>query len=152
MSGNCGSCGYYHRYIGKCLNNDVMKQMRQANDWCINYEPKQEERQMKDYIVEKHEVKLDGTWCKVNPILDTDTKIMFHDPRQQPAPASIAAPVPGAFSVNHLMIFKGDPYYRTSRTMRVLLNQDLDIVEKMKANYVEAEPSPSCFYATIILD
>lgn len=116
---------------------------------------------MKDYIVQKHEVKLDGTWCEVNAVVDTENKIMFHDPRQQPAPAagisagisSAIAPTPGAFSVNHLMIYKGDPYYRTSRTMRVLLNQDLDIVAKLKAKQPEPDkPSPGCFYATIVLD
>lgn len=108
---------------------------------------------MKDYIVQKHEVKLDGTWCEVNAVVDTENKIMFHDPRQQPAPASVAPAVPGAFSVNHLMIYKGDPYYRVSRTMRVLLNQDLDIVTKLEANQPEPDkPSPGCFYATIILD
>ena len=34
---------------------------------------------MKDYIVEKHEVKLDGTWYVVEPILNTENKIMFID-------------------------------------------------------------------------
>ncbi len=77
---------------------------------------------------------------------------MFTDPRPAPAAPSSMAPVPGAVIVSHLMIYKSDPYYRTSRTMRVLLNQDLDIVEKIKSNYAEAEPSPGCFYATVILD
>ncbi len=108
---------------------------------------------MKDYIVEKHEVKLDGTWYKVNPVVDTENKIMFHDPRQQPAPASITPPVPGAFPVSYLMIYKGDPYYRTSRTMRVVLNKNMQIVTSFDDS---AESIPSLEadqqYATVILD
>ena len=151
---SCGSCGYYNPHIGKCLNNDVMRQMRQANDWCINYEPKQETKQMKDYIVEKHEVKLDGTWYAVDPIVNTEGKIMFTDPRSAtiPQPAAPCAPTPGAFKVTHLMISKNDTYSRTSRTMRVILNDDMDIVTKLKPNDAEATTAQGCFYATVILD
>ncbi len=108
---------------------------------------------MKDYIVEKHEVKLDGEWHKVSPILNTDSKIMFPDPRPMPiTPAPAAVSVSGAFAVSYLMIHKHDPFYRTSRAMRVVLNQDLDIIEKIKADYAEVELSPGYQYATVILD
>ncbi len=157
LMSSCGDCIYYNGQSMACL----ISNLRQTpNNHCDNYKadkPKQETKQMKDYIVEKHEVNLDGQWWDIEPFVDTVDKIMFSDPRPQltspvaPAPQP-AVPVGGAFKVSHLMIYKTDSYYRTSRTMRVMLNQDLDIVEKIKANYAEAEPSPGCFYATVILD
>ncbi len=109
---------------------------------------------MKDYIVEKHEVKLDGTWYVVEPILNTENKIMFIDPRPAPAaPTRTTSPVPGAFLVSHLMIYKGDPYYRTSRTTRVVLNKNMQIVTSFDDS---AESIPSLEadqqYATVVFD
>lgn len=146
---NCRTCKYFDGHTCRKTGFDT-----HHSNMCNMHEPKRETKQMKDYIVEKHEVKLNDIWHVVEPIVNTEHSIMFSDPRPAtiPQPAAPCAPTPGAFKVTHLMISKNDDYYRTSRVVRVMLNQDLDIVEKMKANYAEAEPSPGCFYATVILD
>ncbi len=148
--GRCKDCVYYNGQQMLCL---VTQSRKNPSQTCGNYKldiTQQEEKQMKDCIVEKHEVKLDGTWCQVIPVVDTESKIMFHDPRQQPTPA---APVPGAFLVSHLMIYKSDPYYRTSRTMRVVLNKNMQIVTSFNPNdAVSPALEVDQRYATVILD
>ena len=151
---SCGACNHYNPHISKCLNNDVMKQMRQANDWCSKYEPKQEEKQMKNYITETHEVKLDGEWHVIEPVINSDTKVMFTDPR--PMIAGIApaapAPIPGAFIVSYLMIYKGDPYYHAKRTMRVILNDQLNVIATMETDAPARPLIEGEQYAIIMLD
>lgn len=149
---SCSTCVFYDH--GTCRKSGFDTQLGHA---CSDYQTitKQEVKQMKDYIVEKHEVKLDGTWYAVDPIVNTDGKIMFTDPRSAtiPQPAAPYAPTPGAFKVTHLMISKNDDYYRTSRVMRVVLNKNMQIVTSFDDS---AEVIPSLNtneqYATVILD
>lgn len=85
---HCINCIYYNPLLLTCSNENVAKQKRQRDDWCIEHKPSQETNTMKDKIQVQHSVLLNGTWYVVEPKFEADGGIYFHNPVPQPvAPA-----------------------------------------------------------------
>lgn len=128
---HCINCIYYNPLLLTCSNENVAKQKRQRDDWCIEHKPSQETNTMKDKIQVQHSVLLNGTWYVVEPKFEADGGIYFHNPVPQPvAAAPISAPAQREYQPSEVRIVElqyiktSSPHYKREEFAFAYINKD----------------------------